>query len=92
HAVDAAERARIEAGQAFGAARLERLPIHPVAGAPPVVRVGRGSVPALTAIHSPAPVPGPAWHLRTLTPVGTAVPPARLPAWLLSPPSPAPPP
>ncbi len=84
HAVDAAERARIEAGQEFGAARLERLPIHPVAGEPDVVRVGRGSVPAWTAIQSQAPVPGTDWQLRTLTPVGTAVERERLQAWIIA--------
>ncbi|KZB97356.1 C4-dicarboxylate transport sensor protein DctB [Methylobacterium radiotolerans] len=84
HAVDAAERARIEAGQEFGAARLERLPIHPVAGDPDVVRVGRGSVPAWTAIQSQAPVPGTDWQLRTLTPVGTAVERERLQAWIIA--------
>ncbi|MEE7491975.1 ATP-binding protein [Methylobacterium oryzae] len=82
--VDAAERARIEAGQEFGAARLDRLPLHPVAGEPDMVRVGRGSVPAWTAILSQAAVPGTDWQLRTLTPVGTAVERERLQAWIIA--------
>ncbi|MGU3474483.1 ATP-binding protein [Methylobacterium sp. 13MFTsu3.1M2] len=83
-AVDAAERARIEAGQEFGNARLERLPLHPVAGEPDVVRVGRGSLPAWSAILSQAPVPGTDWQLRTLTPLGTAVERERLQAWIIA--------
>lgn len=83
-AIDAAERARIEAGQEFGAASLKRLPLHPIAGKPDAVRVARGALPAWTAILSQAPVPGTDWRLHTLTPVGTAVERERLQAWIIA--------
>lgn len=81
--IDAAERARIEAGQEFGAAPLERLPLHP-AGEADVVRVGRGALPAWSAIATTAPVPGTDWQLHALTPVGTAVERERLQAWIIA--------
>jgi len=82
-AVDAAERARIGAGQDFGAAPLEKLPLHPT-GIPDVVRVGRGALPAWTAVATRAAVPGTDWQLHALTPVGTAVDRERLQAWIIA--------
>lgn len=83
-AIDAAERVRIGEGREFGAAPLERLPLHPVEGVPDVIRVGRGAVPAWTAITTQAPVPGTDWQLHTLTPVGSAVERERLQAWIIA--------
>jgi two-component system, NtrC family, C4-dicarboxylate transport sensor histidine kinase DctB len=82
-AVDEAERARIAAGQEFGDAPLVRLPLH-ATGEADVVRVGRGSAPAWTAVLSQAPVPGTDWTLHTLTPVGTGVEREKLQAWIIA--------
>ncbi|MCJ2085393.1 ATP-binding protein [Methylobacterium sp. E-005] len=81
--LDASERARIEAGQEFGTAALKRLPLH-ATGQADVIRVGRGALPAWTAITTQAPVPGTGWTLHALTPVGTAVERERLQAWIIA--------
>ncbi|WP_342109546.1 ATP-binding protein [Methylobacterium sp. SI9] len=81
--IDAAERARIEAGQEFGAAPLARLPLHATDRAD-LVRVGRGALPAWTAVATTAPVPGTDWQLHALTPLGTAVERERLQAWIIA--------
>ena len=82
--IDAAERVRIGEGREFGAAPLERLPLHPADGVPDVVRVARGAVPAWTAVETRAPVPGTDWQLHTLTPVGGVVERERLQAWIIA--------
>ncbi|QGY06209.1 sensor histidine kinase [Methylobacterium mesophilicum SR1.6/6] len=82
-ALDAAERARIKAGREFGTAALERLPLH-ATGQADVSRIGRGALPAWTAITTQAPVPGTGWTLHTLTPVGTTVERERLQAWIIA--------
>jgi two-component system, NtrC family, C4-dicarboxylate transport sensor histidine kinase DctB len=83
-AIGPSERARIGADQEFGAAPLERLPLHPVGNEPDVVRVGRGALPAWLAVSTRADVPGTDWQLHTLTPVGTALERERLQAWIIA--------
>nr|WP_244528774.1 ATP-binding protein [Methylobacterium gossipiicola] len=82
--LDEAERRRIREALEFGAAPLTEMPLHPVPGAADLVRVGRGAIPARTALALDAPIPGTEWRLHTLTPTGGAVERERAQAWIIA--------
>ena len=71
--VDPTERQRIRHMLEFGDALLTPLPLHAEARAGGLMRVGGGSEPARLVLPLDAEVPGTAWRLHTLTPVGAAV-------------------
>lgn len=71
--IDEAERKRIREALEFGQAPLSPLPIHAVAEAGDLVRVGGTARPAWPALMLDAPIPGTEWRLHTLTPIAAAV-------------------
>ncbi|WP_082504311.1 ATP-binding protein [Methylobacterium sp. Leaf111] len=82
--IDEAERRRIREALEFGDAPLDDMPLYPVAGTEDLVRVGQGARPAWAALRLDAPIPGTAWRLTALTPLGRTVERERVQAWIIA--------
>jgi len=92
--IDGDERRRIRDALEFGDAPLDAIPLdamplyamplYPVAGPEDLVRVGQGARPAWAALRLAAPIPGTAWRLTTLTPLGRTVERERVQAWIIA--------